>query len=533
MSYTPIVTGTGLIGWEFLNRTREAQRTVYEKSPLLSRDTAAFKEQIQSVQTSDQLMDNRKLLQIALGAFGLDDDLNNRAFIKQVLDSDLSDQKSLANRLADKRYLALAQTFNFAGTGGPSIDSSDTGTEISRKLAKLQEPADLLSDSGLLRATLKSFGLEGSIGNRYFLQNVLTSDLSDKNSFANRLSDKRYVDLAEAFDFQGKSKSRDGLMNYAREFRDQLSNVTSADSFLDDAAFMESTLRIFGLEGDANILYQQDFLKNVLESDPIDPGSFAATQDDKRYLALSKAFGFGDTGSDKTNAVKLVEALDKRSTGFEKSSDLFNDFGLTLTVMNFFDLPQGTGKIDFAKRILESDRSDPNALVNVYGDGRYKAFAEAINLQKASTERTYPPGFADTITKNYLERQFEKQIGESDPNLRIALSLERDLSELTKRSKTTDSQWFGVMASKPLRTVFETAFGLPSSFGTLDIDQQLGEFKKRSEQYFGVEKVSDFTNPDKLDQLRRRFLLAGDRQNSASLSSSAGIVLSLLSGYAT
>ena len=118
MAFAPLVTGTGVIGWGFLSRTREKQQAVFEKSPTMARDTARFAAEIQSIQTSEQLMDNRDLLRVALGAFGLDDDLNNRAFIKKVLDSDLTDSKSLANRLADKRYFALAQSFNFAGTGG-------------------------------------------------------------------------------------------------------------------------------------------------------------------------------------------------------------------------------------------------------------------------------------------------------------------------------------------------------------------------------------------------------------------------------
>ncbi|MGY9047267.1 MAG: DUF1217 domain-containing protein, partial [Rhodobacterales bacterium] len=508
------------------------------------RETTAFKEQIQSVQTSEQLLDNRNLLKVALGAFGLDDDLNNREFIRQVLDSDLSDAKSLANRLADKSYLALAQAFNFKGTSGPKIDSTTDKDAVAAKLAKVQEPADLLSDPGLLRATLKSFGLEADSGNTFFLQKVLTSDLTDKSSFANRLSDKRYVDLAKTFDFQGKVQAKDNLIDYAKDFSDEVLYFTSPDKLLSDTKFQNATLAIFGLENDNNILYKTDFLKNVLESNPYDENSFAATQEDPRFLALSKAFAFGDpdrettdalTGEvtlEKSAAVKLVEAMETRSTGFEKSSDLFNNVSLTLTVMNFFDLPQGVGKIDLATRILDSDRSDPNSLLNVYPDKRYKAFADAINVQATSSERTYPSGFADTITRNYLDRQFEKQIGESDANMRIALSLERDLSDLTTRTKSTDAQWFGVMASKPLRTVFETAFNLPSSFGTLDIDRQLSEFKKRSSQYFGVEKVSDFTNPEKLDQLRRRFLLTGDQQANNSLSSSASIVLSLLNGYA-
>ncbi|SNR66272.1 DUF1217 domain-containing protein [Puniceibacterium sediminis] len=531
MSFSPIVSGTGLIGWEFLNRTREKQQIAFEKSPMIARDKAQFEQQIQSVQTSEQLMDNRELLRVALGAFGLDDDLGNRAFIKKVLDSDLADSTSLANRLADKRYLALAQTFNFAGTTGPRIETSQTDTAISAKLDKLKKPEDLLSDPSLLRATLKGFGLEKDVGNEFFLQKVLGSDLSDKNSFANRLTDKRYVELAKTFDFHSKAQSQDSLYGFVDAFSGVLDDIETADDLIDNAELTNSALSIFGLEKDFANLDKTDFLKNVLESDPYDNESFAAKLDDPRYLALSNAFALGDPDRDQSKAQKLVDALSSRSGVIEQPDDLFNDVGLTVKVMDFFNLPQGAGKIAQAKRFVESDLSSPTSLANVHPDKRYQAFVEAFDFKEASTTRTYPAGFAETISQNYIDRQFEKEIGESDSNMRIALSLERDLTDLIELGGRTDTQWFSVMASAPLRAVFETAFGLPSSFGTLDLDQQLSEFKKRSEQYFGVETVSEYADPDRMDQLRRRFLVASDQQNSASLSPGAGVVLALLSGY--
>ncbi len=531
MSFSPIVNGTGLVGWEFLNRTREKQQASFEKSPLIARETARFAQQIQTVQTSEQLMENRNLLKVALGAFGLDEDLNNRAFIKQVLDSDLSDSKSLANRLADKRYLGLAKAFNFAGTGGPTFEGSQSGSDLAAKLDKLKASDDLLSDRTLLRATLQSFGLEKDIGNEYFLKQVLESDLTDAGSFANRLSDTRYVDLAKTFDFPGKGRPADTLYGFVAAFGDRIDTLSSADDLLDAPDLVTAALSVFGLEKDFANLDRPDFLRNVLESDPYDDLSFAARLDDKRYVALSKAFGFGDPDTGTSKAEKLVTLLSTRTKTVELVGDLFNDVGLTLGVMDFYNLPQGAGKIDFARRVVDSDRTDPTSLINVYPDKRYRAFANSFDFKEPSSTRTYAPGFIDSITRNYLDRQFENGVGESDPNMRIALSLDRDLAQLIKRGGSEDTQWFSVMASKPLRTVFETAFGLPTSFGTLDLDLQLAGFKERSERMFGTEKVSDYGEPEKLDQLRRRFLLYGAQQDPVGLSSGAGVLLALLSGF--
>jgi hypothetical protein len=48
-----------------------------------------------------------------LGAFGLEGDINNKAFIKQVLTDGTQSKTALANKLADKRYAQLSATFGF------------------------------------------------------------------------------------------------------------------------------------------------------------------------------------------------------------------------------------------------------------------------------------------------------------------------------------------------------------------------------------------------------------------------------------
>ena len=40
-----------------------------------------------------------------------------------------------------------------------------------------------------------------------------------------------------------------------------------------------------------------------------------------------------------------------------------------------------------------------------------------------------------------------------------------------------NARWFGMMGNPPLRSVFETAMGLPSSIAQIDLDQQLEQFQ--------------------------------------------------------
>jgi len=90
-----------------------------------------------------------------------------------------------------------------------------------------------------------------------------------------------------------------------------------------------------------------------------------------------------------------------------------------------------------------------------------------------------------------------------------------------------DAMWFGVMASGPLRAVFEAVFSLPDSFGTLDVDDQLSVFKDRSEGMFGTSDLTQLNTPETLNQLRDTYLFRSDLAVQGP-SSSASLILSLL-----
>ena len=113
MTYQPIVPTGGNLGWIFLNRTREAQQDAFDNSTQTKRETDYFRENIGKVQTAEQLVSDRRLLSVALGAFGLSDDINNKFFVQKVLEEGTLNEEAFANRLTDKRYFNLAKAFSF------------------------------------------------------------------------------------------------------------------------------------------------------------------------------------------------------------------------------------------------------------------------------------------------------------------------------------------------------------------------------------------------------------------------------------
>lgn len=221
------------------------------------------------------------------------------------------------------------------------------------------------------------------------------------------------------------------------------------------------------------------------------------------------------------NTVYFSDTIAKVST----AQALVEDRRLLEVALGAFGLDSDINNRFFIEKILSSDLTDQTSLANRLSDKRYLALATAFGFNTVSGSRTETPDFAQQIVSDYQNRQFEIAIGEQSPNMRLILGLERDLAEITDRTTLSDdAMWFSIMASKPLRTVFETALGLPQSFGALDLDRQLVEFRSRAEKTFGLSEVSQFAEPDRLAELENIFLARSQLQDSGSNSTIRGSV---------
>lgn len=119
MTFQPVVPLSGFAGWRFLERTVDIQKAAFNESVPVARATDNFRENIGSIQTAEDLVNDRALLSVALGAFGLDDDINNTFFVRKILEEGTLDTEALANRLSDSRYEDFSRAFGF-GDPGPA-----------------------------------------------------------------------------------------------------------------------------------------------------------------------------------------------------------------------------------------------------------------------------------------------------------------------------------------------------------------------------------------------------------------------------
>ena len=125
MTFTPAIIGTGYAGWVALKRSQTQQAATLANSAEIRRDEDYFRARIGSVKTAEDLVKDRRLLKVALTAYGLEGDINSKAFIKKVLTDGTLKPEALANKLSDKQYLKLSAAFGFGDFTTPRTQLSD------------------------------------------------------------------------------------------------------------------------------------------------------------------------------------------------------------------------------------------------------------------------------------------------------------------------------------------------------------------------------------------------------------------------
>jgi hypothetical protein len=212
------------------------------------------------------------------------------------------------------------------------------------------------------------------------------------------------------------------------------------------------------------------------------------------------------------------------------ADDLVSDRRLLKIALGAYGLDSDINNRFFIKKVLEDGTLTPSALSNRLADKQYLAFSSAFGFGDYAVPRTQLSDFADKTLAAYRTRQFESAVGEQNGDMRLALNAERELATLAARQIGGDTKWFNIMGSVPLRQVFEKALGLPASFASLDLDQQLTTLKEKTEKTFGGSDVSQFSDPAKLDALVRKFLIRSEAQASFAAAAPGAVALSLLQG---
>lgn len=106
-------------------RDQIGQRKAFAAQPDVQRQIDNFKRDIRKIDTAEELLGDRRVLEFVLTSFGLESEINNVGKLRAVLNSDTDDINSFANRLNDPRFAQLATFIGGEAFGTQNLKTSD------------------------------------------------------------------------------------------------------------------------------------------------------------------------------------------------------------------------------------------------------------------------------------------------------------------------------------------------------------------------------------------------------------------------
>jgi hypothetical protein len=569
-----------------------------KKGTAAATEAQYYQSKLATLTSVDALVADERLFSFALTAFGLDPTIASETTIRNVLTSDLSDPDSVANRLGNVRYVNLASAFNFEADGSVVSGTAQSDSQLNATVfayydasGSAASPAaaahrtqyftnaigsvasvdDLLADDALFSYALTAFGLNPTLHAKDTIRQVLVSDLSDPDSFANTLADTRYRTLAAAFNFatDGTISGSDGAQSSAQTesttelylthyddaavdaeavattfYRNRINLMTSVDALLDNSTLYNYVLEAYGFDPKTE---SKSNIRQALLSDLSNPASFASRQSDARYRELAAAFNFGPDGSvlqpreaqTETEEIATIQLYNTRvgtSPSEEQAAvvenayyhntisrirsldDFLADERLTAYVLKAFGLEGEKVSNSVLRDVLTSDPMDKDSFVNRQSDSRFRDLAAAFNFTADGDIGRAPAQQVQTrssILKTidlHVRQTLENDAGSQNEGVRLALYFQRKAGSITSV--------FGILADKALFEVVRTALALPTGMSQADIDVQAAMITKRLD-------LADLKDPEKVSKFLARFSALYDIANSgtSSAGSAAAIIL--------
>lgn len=575
--FTPLLPGSSLSSWIYLQQSKADQLALMSEDATLARENAQFVEKIAGMTSVEDLMNDYQALKVALGAHGLQDDIQNRFFVQQVIEQGTQSDDSFANRLSDTRYAALAQTFESLGLTGAG-DLRDALPEVPVELA--DAVTDRYGDSPLY------LGLASRLSGNLTL-GLLGADTQDK-AWTRAVDDPALNPIfAEVLGTSGalgglNDADQAAIFSQATDYvygNSSLSTLIDpdnafavADTYLGtngqslDLGFSYGGLRdrfdaitagihsgntspSGGESVDAaveaarwNALQSDTALRDTLAAAMGVSAGFASlsAQDQIAELQAGVSAVFGRSDFDVFSAQANVSEIGDRylNPNDHSLTQVFSLGGFTDQVAAVRDADVGADARWQAALSISANRDtflkafgletplaegDDSALIDALKSETLRRFGtedaavfEAPDVMAALTGLYMDAKIAE-ITDDYVDQEFRVAVGEERPELRVALAVADELQAAVETGGTEDGQWYRVLGSDILRSAFETAFGLGSDFSGIDLDQQVATMRERSQTLVGSETVDAYLDPDKQEAFITRYLvLAGTTDSTTS-----------------
>lgn len=470
-------------------------------------ETTNFLANIGNVKSIDDLMGDKRLLGYAMAAFGLDVSTEPPETVRQMLEGGVSDPGSPANQLADKRYANFVSAFNFAQYGDQTTQSEAVLTQTPQaylkeagltlpgggssameaetdyynaNIGKVTSIIDLLGDKRLLTFAMAAFGLDAKTESPIKVRDMLAGGVSDPNSPANQLTDKRYAAFVRAFDFSqyGTATTARAEVTQATPalylqsdnpdnayFRANIGSVKSVNDLLLDKRLLTYSMAAYGLDATKE---SPDRIRTMLLGGVSDPTSPANLSSDKRYAAFVAAFDFASYGAATTTRLEVtdqtpryhIENANPETAYFRaniskvKSIDgLLSDTRLLTYAMASYGLDASLEDPATIRKMLTGGVSDPGSPANQLADKRYASFVYAFDFGTYGSQTTSRSAVLDTTPTSYTTLNTLGLV--KPPDSYVKAETDYYQANVTKLTSIDD-----LMADKRLLNYALSAFGL-------------------------------------------------------------------------
>jgi hypothetical protein len=440
-----------------------------ESQPLVERETKYYLENITKVKSIDEFVSNDRLFRYAMKAHGLEDMTYAKAFMVKALKEGITDPDSFANKLTDKRYAEFVHSFNFAAHGElatvynraqhdvpknfflqTELNTSQQGydfveAETSHFMANIgnvESIDDLLADTRLLRYALSAYGLDPDKESAARIRQMLEGGVTDPDSPANKLGDKRYANFVTAFNFVeygAQTTSREAVQTrtpqaYLQEsglklfsgistatqaeidyFNANIDKVKSIGNLIGDTRLLTIAMAAFGLDAKTE---PPEKVYAMLAGGVGDPNSPANQLADKRYAAFVSVFDFAEHGAATTLRDEVVEMTPKRYlessdpdnayfraniTSVKSVSEFLTDERLLSYAMEAYGLDAKKESRVLVRDMLLGGIADPNSPANQSSDKRYAAFVAAFNFAEYGAAATSRAEVVERTPRLHIE----------------------------------------------------------------------------------------------------------------------------------
>ncbi|WP_322987640.1 DUF1217 domain-containing protein [Hoeflea sp.] len=375
--------------------------------PIVSREAEYYRNTIGSITSVDEFLADDRIYAYALKAYGLEEMAYAKAFIRKVLESDLTDTDSFANRLTDVKYKTLAAAYDFGstvtseiiqttsqiddliGTYKQTIQNNDAilrqetnyFTAVSKNFTEVD---DLFKNTAARDYVFTTFGIDPKTFDYETMRNVLTSDIADPDSYVNSVLAPKVAEWSTLIDDLNVQRAS-GSNSPAQ--------IQRIDYLLGQYTKSIETVGNY---------YEMAASFNFKADGTLDAG--VEPMNDAQQKLVTERYVFSQPRLTATGALLNKQYYEETISGITSLDELLSNPRLSTMMLTAYGVPLTTSRSD-VKWALQQDTSDLGGEIYSKSAGMI-ALAKAFNFE---SDGTITPGKdiqdetqLHTTTSNYI-----------------------------------------------------------------------------------------------------------------------------------